>query len=96
MMSHKNHVYFGENEVKIYEKEDPYYNVNLEYRKNRKNNSRLYRIEQYFRKMYLLLNGEMLSFSDHLQQHFRIGYIQHISYRRGWIDRDEFLHIVTK
>ena len=89
-------VCFGENQIKIYEKEYPSYNVNEEYRKNRKNNSRLSKLEEYFRKMNLLLKGEMLAFSDCYQQHFRIGYIQYISYRYGWIDRHEYLHIVTR
>lgn len=88
-------VHFGENVINVYH-DDKINNFNEEYRKNRENNVRLYRMESYFRKVNLLEKYEMLSIESFPQRHIRIGFLIHIADDKRWIDRDEYLHIHVK
>ena len=76
--------------------EDKSYNYNEEYMKKYRINRILSRMEEYFRKHHLLEKGEMLDICHTPQKHLRIGFLQLISLKKGWIYSDEFIHIVSR
>ena len=58
-------------------------------------NRRLRRLERYMRKIDLLTKNEYLDFAHIKIKHIRGDIINFISLRRKWINRKEYLMIVT-
>jgi len=78
--------------IKLIE-EDKSYNYNEEYSK-RHLNRKLYKMEHFFRKANLLEKNEMLDLKHYPQKHIRIDFIQLIAYKKYWIDRGDYIHII--
>lgn len=77
--------------------EDKEYNYNEEYEKRHLNRV-LAKMERFFRKHDLLLPGEMLDITQIPQKHLRLPFIEHIAYRKGWINynNNDHINIITK
>ena len=58
-------------------------------------NRRLRRLERYMRKIDLLIKYEHLDFANKPIKHIRGDFINHISRRRKWTHRKEYLMIVV-
>lgn len=92
-----NRVIFDDNLDITFIYEDKSYNYNEDYNdKKRYMNRLLYKMEKFFRKSDLLEKGEMLDISKYPQKHIRLPFIEYIAKQRGWIYKEEFVHIITK
>ena len=66
-----------------------------EKRRNReKHNRKLQYIENYMKKNHLLFKNEFLEIHDRRHSHIRVGYIECICLKNGWLHPRQYLKII--